>query len=412
MVSIYRSEALGIPHVLSAPKVQIGPQLPSDFHADEHPVKKEEGADLSEGEIEIDRSIYSNGIGDVRGYYQDGAYMAVPDITENNDGEVNDSHDSGDDEDEAERKLHQAYFSSLLDKYTNLRIVLNSTPPKNALSRLSPSQRVHAEPFGARSNTNAVWSRLLRNTDPHPLQLALMSKDSILRVLRVLLGGKFLRSGHTVDERTSRWLWALLARLPERGELNYAEVGWIRDLGRRAVLLGRSLAEMAALRDELADGGLGVHEGVDGSSSDEDVVAGDDPDIFEGAVSPSANTGSVPDAPDPDEAPKLVPSHEEGEIADDDEDVAMDIADDSSVEEGEAADDDDDDEAKLEERRRRLLEQLDASTAEDEQLRAEEMARERARMNMRATLCMVLTVAGEFYGQRDLLEFREPFVGM
>jgi hypothetical protein len=32
-----------------------------------------------------------------------------------------------------------------------------------------------------------------------------------------------------------------------------------------------------------------------------------------------------------------------------------------------------------------------------------------ARVNMRATLNMILTVAGEFYGQRDLLEFRDPF---
>lgn len=36
----------------------------------------------------------------------------------------------------------------------------------------------------------------------------------------------------------------------------------------------------------------------------------------------------------------------------------------------------------------------------------------RARMNARATLNMILTVAGEFYGQRDLLEFRDPFHGV
>ena len=33
----------------------------------------------------------------------------------------------------------------------------------------------------------------------------------------------------------------------------------------------------------------------------------------------------------------------------------------------------------------------------------------RAQVNLRATLNMILTVAGEFYGQRDLLEFRNPF---
>lgn len=34
---------------------------------------------------------------------------------------------------------------------------------------------------------------------------------------------------------------------------------------------------------------------------------------------------------------------------------------------------------------------------------------ERLELNMRVTLNMILTVAGEFYGQRDLLEFRNPF---
>ncbi|EQK99500.1 v-snare [Ophiocordyceps sinensis CO18] len=54
--------------------------------------------------------------------------------------------------------------------------------------------------------------------------------------------------------------------------------------------------------------------------------------------------------------------------------------------------------------------------AEDAPERADEKDREaaklRLRMNMRATLNMVLTVAGDFYGQRDLLQFREPFVGI
>ncbi|GAW26071.1 putative aspartyl-tRNA synthetase protein [Rosellinia necatrix] len=37
---------------------------------------------------------------------------------------------------------------------------------------------------------------------------------------------------------------------------------------------------------------------------------------------------------------------------------------------------------------------------------------DRALVNERATLNMILTVAGEFYGQRDLLEFRDPFGGL
>lgn len=278
----------------------------------------------------------------------------------------------------------------------------------------------------------------MRNTDPHPLQLALMSKESVMRIIRVLLGGTFLRRGHTLSERTSHWLWGLLARLPDSGELNHAEIGWVRDLGRRAVLLGRSLAEMAALREELADGGLGVNEGVDASSSDEDVIATDAEVVNGGVASPHDGN----DTPEGEEASKKnevaidVPGNlnsnnggeigdineeeeaEEGEVqggkrSDDEHDVAMDI--DSGSEEGEAAEDDAEQEEDLEAAKKRLLARMQdngSDTGDDADSDPQEEARIRLRINMRTTLNMILTVAGEFYGQRDLLEFREPFVGM
>lgn len=257
-----------------------------------------------------------------------------------------------------------------------------------------------------------------------------MSKDTVLKILRVMIGGKFLQSGHSIPQRTSHWLWALLARLPEVGELNHTEIGWIRDLGRRAVLLGRSLAEMAALRDELAEDGFGVNDNVDASSSDEEVVAeaieeGDEdydapvadatpngpPDTRDGILdSPPAI--AIPKDEIKTPAEKDNNSTDDGEIAkandgSEDEDVAMDTGSDSSADEGEITEQADD-EAALEEAKQKLLARL----AESESLRLEEEERRNARMNMRATLTMILTVAGEFYGQRDLLEFREPFVGM
>lgn len=242
----------------------------------------------------------------------------------------------------------------------------------------------------------------MRNTDPHPLQLALMSKESVVRILRVLIGGTFLQRGHTLSERTSQWLWGLLARLPDRGELNHTEIGWIRDLGRRAVLLGRSLAEMAALRDELADGGLGVNEGVDASSSDEDAGCTDAEEEYTKAPSANNNTPS-----EPSQSPKQGTNNddeeeeeEDGEIQESDADVAMEL-DSGSDEEHEV------DQGDLETAKRKLLDRLEAEDEVDAQ-----DVRMRLRINMRATLDMVLTVAGEGYGQRDLLEFREPFVGM
>ncbi|KAH7192491.1 uncharacterized protein B0J16DRAFT_61308 [Fusarium flagelliforme] len=409
-----RQQAAGIPHLLVAPKVQIGPQLPVELRGD----------DQDDEDGPVDRSIYNDGLGDSRGWYEDGAYMAMPDdVDGEGDYEEGEYPEDEDDYDE-EAAIREAYFASVMEQYLNLRNILHAEPPQNARSRLAKAQLKTEAPADNQSSVIATWSRILRDTDPHPLQVAHMSKDTTLRILRIMLGGKFLRRGYTLPERTSRWIWSLLARLPDKGELNYAEIGWIRDLGRRAVLLGRSLAEMAALRDELAEGGLGAHEAVDRSSSDEDVMADPEDLEIEGAVSadedeedstPAETEQEVEQAPkaaEPTTPSPPKPDAEEGEIdEDEDEDVAMDIASDSDAEEGEVAAPEP--QESLEAAKERLLAQIKSGLAPDDDEDAEkEAAKQRLRSNLRATLNMILTVAGEFYGQRDLLEFREPFVGM
>lgn len=360
--------------------------------------------------------------------------MARPDPEQQDDNEEPDALDH---DGVTEKAVHEAYFTSLLDQYNHLRRIVRARPPPNAtLPRGTPT---FAAAYNNDSRTTRLWSGVLHKTDPHPLQIARLSKESVLRILRIILGGKFLRQGYTIDERTSRWLWALLARLPDRGELGYAEIGWVRDLGRRAVLLGRSLSEMAALREELEEGALGVHEGVDGSSSDDDMLADDNnhgpeagdnttasapataPTSEIGGDSRSQVTGEADDERDQTAAQTLETNNEidegnstegpkqkevvdddeqeEGEI-EDDEDVAMELASNSSVEGAPVVE--------LDEAKARLLENL----LQDEHVDAAKAAKERSRVNMRATLNMILTVAGEFYGQRDLLEFREPFVGL
>ncbi|PTB52402.1 hypothetical protein M431DRAFT_91752 [Trichoderma harzianum CBS 226.95] len=415
-----RKQASSIPHLLVAPPIQIGPQLPPGFDRE----------DESEEEGELDQN--TDAIDDFaapkpKGFYEDGAYIG---ISEEWGDDTDQDDEPGEENPEAIQKaVNEAYFVSILSQYYRTREILHSELPDNAASRLSRSQATEANSFSP--STTKLWTRLLQTTDPHPIQVALMSKDTVLKILRVMIGGKFLQSGHSIPQRTSHWLWALLARLPEVGELNHTEIGWIRDLGRRAVLLGRSLAEMAALRDELAEDGFGVNDNVDASSSDEEVVAeaveeGDEdydaPAADATANGPPDTEGGILDSPPAsiailkDEvktpAEKDDESAGDGEIAkandgSEDEDVAMDTSSDSSADEGEITEKADD-EAALEEAKQKLLARL----AESESLRLEEEQRKNARMNMRATLTMILTVAGEFYGQRDLLEFREPFVGM
>ncbi|EHK19037.1 uncharacterized protein TRIVIDRAFT_157887 [Trichoderma virens Gv29-8] len=412
-----RKQASAIPHLLVAPPVQIGPQLPPGFDRED---ESEEEGELDQNTDTIDAFAEP----EPRGFYEDGAYIGISEGW----GVDIDQDDEPDEENHEaiQKAVNEAYFASILSQYYRTREILHAEPPGNAASRLSRSQATEA--ISLSPSTTKLWTRLLQTTDPHPIQVALMSKDTVLRIIRVMIGGKFLQSGHSIPQRTSHWLWALLARLPDVGELNHTEIGWIRDLGRRAVLLGRSLAEMAALRDELADDGFGVNDNVDASSSDEEVVAeaieeGDED--YDAAPAGEATSNGPPGTEDgivePVDIPEgenKIPMQKDDESADDgeiaqanesseDEDVEMDIASDSSGDEGEIIEQADD-VAALEEAKRKLLARL----AESEHERREEEKRRDARMNMRATLTMILTVAGEFYGQRDLLEFREPFVGM
>ncbi|KAF6837459.1 snare complex subunit vam7 [Colletotrichum plurivorum] len=420
-----RTQANGIPHLLVAPKVPIGPQLPKELQR-----TTDEADDAEEGEEapEHDRDIYTSGQGDFRGYYHDGAYTARPadwgeTKPEQETGDAEDGEWTEPDQEDPSSALREAYFASILARFATLRALLHTPPPSSAVSALPPTHDYHVGSFGPKSYTFSTWSDRLSSHDPAPAQVASMDKDAVLRVVRVLLGGKFLRRGGELRERTSRWLWALLARLPERGELNHVEIGWVRDLGRRAVLMMQSLADMAALRDALEGEGadLGVHDAVDDSSDDEDVLG---EMVVEEGDGESVGSREVSDKDDSTEDDAARPNGadtemEDGERDDDQKSEPMDVSEDGEVDEGEITDEKTAPAETLEEARARLLAQLDTAavevptegnTAADEE--EDDTAQMRARMNMRATLNMILTVAGEFYGQRDLLEFRDPFTGM
>ncbi|KAI0116577.1 hypothetical protein F4776DRAFT_636211 [Hypoxylon sp. NC0597] len=463
-----RTQASAIPHVLVASKA--GPQLPPQAV----PLTTDGLDDSKDGEGDIDRSIYQDGRGDFRGYYHDGAYTAYPpgyfDDEDEDEGQNEEDYDEEDyyyeegeegeagpeldyeDEsspDSSEGRPHNsnsdeirdAYFTSLSNQYLALRQILQTEPPSHLLYSLPWSNPTEVGEFGPRSDTFSKWSGRLRGTDPLPAQVAAMHKDGVIRLLRIILGGKFLRKNQQLRERTSRWIWALLARLPERGELDYQEIGYIRELGKRAVLMMVSLAEMEVLKEhyEVGDSSAGsqgeaevdVVEGVSEETSPEEFYDSDDVDL-------DVRDGDT-DARDKDEGLAATTSeNNRAEGATGDSDVEMQI-DSDSEEDGEVSEEPQqqaESSADIEMAKTRLLQRLD-TTAEDPDtevdtakppttdliieafaaLDAEEEAKKkeelyRAKVNERATLNMILTVAGEFYGQRDLLEFRDPFGGL
>ncbi|KJZ74866.1 hypothetical protein HIM_05775 [Hirsutella minnesotensis 3608] len=401
-----RQESYGIPHLLIAPTRGLGPQLPPELERHARGDTAEDGHVKQEPDLHQDAHAVT--LDDEHAYYEDGAYIARPSETHHDLGEL-DAHD-----DTRQKELHEAYFASILDRYRALRRALHSRPPPGAAKRLSSARPTYLD---RNPSTVRKWATVLRTANPHPLQLAIMDKYTVLRVLDVLLGGNFLRGGHTLTERTSQWLWGLLARLPDPGELDSAETASIRDLGRRAVLLGRSLAEMAALRAELEDDALGLHE--DGEIGEEVDVSGADADMSEGEVhlktdvfEDSSHEHMVQDDLVKKESSPTAEIVSNDSVKEETDSVEMDLSSDSGEHhEPEAAHANDDDGQALEGAKKALLSKLENRPDETDDDEAE-AARLRLRMNMRATLSMILTVAGEYYGQRDLLEFREPFVGL
>ncbi|KAI1437840.1 hypothetical protein GGR50DRAFT_609501 [Xylaria sp. CBS 124048] len=463
-----RNQASTIPHVLVAKKA--GPSLP--------PQPNSSSAECGDGDDrrqEVERSIYKDGVGDFRGYYQDGAYVAYPDnywYTSSEDATESAASDStgiGPHNSSADEIL-DAYFSAITNRYLALRKLLQTRPPSGAIEALPESNPTEVEQWKRGNTAFQQWGARLRSTDPLPAQIAAMHKDSVFRLFRIILNSKFLRKRTQLNERTSRWIWALLARLPGMGQLDYMEVGCIRELGKRAVLLMVSFAELELLRANFDVAGSSPEDqgefevGADVEEYFEFDLDQDEQDepVFTADASTSdimATDTSNPKAPvttNLGDSNTPARAHSQGSVSD----VEMQL--DSDVEDGEVTDADPspphvDSSTDLEAAKARFLAELDnddgkgeneyqdqdaptstthLSTAKDETSRptvignnAEQEQEEgehatdqdetedeehyveldRATVNERTTLNMILTVVGEFYGQRDLLDFRNPF---
>ncbi|KAK5636431.1 hypothetical protein RRF57_012143 [Xylaria bambusicola] len=483
-----RTQASAMPHVLVAKKA--GPSPP--------PRASIRGGEDDE-EQPADRTIYENGVGDFRGYYQDGAYVAYPDghwddgdeneelcDDYNGDDQEHNKSDSDNDPDASESdddrprnssadEIRDAYFTSITNRYIALRKLLQTEPPESALRALPATNPAEVGQWKRGADTFQKWEGRLRTTDPLPAQIAAMHKDSIFRLIRVILTCKFLRKRTQLRERTSRWIWALLARLPAAGELDYMEVGYVRELGKRAVLMMVSLAELEVLREhyDVAGSSPGDQDeyeaGVDIDEYYEDVLSQDSPDDIANAPTPEEARVHVeqimsPHASTPNNGANRTVNNATNmkhgvetaypqELSPDDaSDIEMQL--DSDMEDGEVADEPppphSDSVADIETAKARLLARLSDAVEDDEvknldisspippsakptpagaeaaqttpESRIDEseedaeyeryQALDRDKINERATLNMILTVAGEFYGQRDLLEFRDPFGGL
>jgi hypothetical protein len=362
------------------------------------------------------RAIYETGVGDYRGWYVDGAYCAAPQESSQTWDET------ADNEDEDGKDPQLAYFDSIISRYEALRAQLQQTPPPEAVARLDKDRPTYL----GKLNTEVarLWRWKMRQIDPVPAQIASMSKVTVLKLLGLLTTGTLLKRGAEVQVGVSRWAWALLARLPERGELTSEEIGIVRDLGKKAVLVGMGLKEEQAWEEGMEE----VEAGLDDEYYEEGsaVVNGDEIDLnIEGGFEDSELDPLIPetDTINDDESNKR---QKMGQITgprlptdstvpvpitkkqDDEEKSFMANGTGNHEDEGELSAED------LVAAKARMLAALNGS--KEEPLHEAEIFEEEnllklkkgaERCNTKATVDMIITVAGEMYGQRDLLEFRQ-----
>ncbi|KAJ5094534.1 hypothetical protein N7456_010395 [Penicillium angulare] len=257
-------------------------------------------------------------------------------------------------------EAQSAYYNLLRHRFKLLRSTLKCSPPAAVIAALD-----HAHPISLPRRVEAArkeWRRLVMTVDPQMAQLACMDMDSVFGVLQIMarMMSDVLRSGDAEKiRRIGAWAWGLLGKCREIGELSTAEVGDIRDLGKRAAKILQKIREaddtMQMEDEELPD-----------SETGEEELAQEE----------------VPAETDEPEDQTTQTELENGNDAD-----MADVVDEA---------------AELEAAKARLQAKMQDSG--DSEVDADD---DSVSKQTRAMLDMVIMVVGEFYGQRDLLDSRE-----
>ena len=212
--SYNRSEAKGVPHLLVAPRA-----LPLD-------------QDL------VEEGIHSVDLDDQGGgYYADGAYTAAPktDVLVSSDHEPPDAQDF--------------YYERLSARFKLLHATLRCDPHLSAIESLSSSSLISLPPDI--ESAQSQWRLHLQSSDPLLVQLACMDSESVLEVIKILTGtmGQTVRS-RSLDKisRFGAWAWGLLGKCRDRTELGSEEIAILRELGKRAVQL------LVGIKDKIEQG--------------------------------------------------------------------------------------------------------------------------------------------------------------
>lgn len=386
-----RSEANSLPVLFSAPtQTTDSSNLASDTKRDLKPLEP-------------------NNLPLPAGFYEDEAYIApAEDVDENK------AVHSPSKLDELYPDTQKSYNNLLRHRFLLLRSTLRCSPPAGAINTLDNDHPISL-PRKAGS-AHKIWRRLLVTVEPRMVQLASMDMDSVLEVLEILarMMSDVVRGDDTQRvRRIGAWAWGLLGKCREVGQLSTREVGVVRNLGKRAATILRKVQELEM--DE-------YEEEVDSSVVDppkEETQQGNliedkkdtKEEVQQGSTVQDKEATKQETQPEPTaqgeeetkEEARLEPIVQSEEKSNQEELAEPAEAQDSSMPDASL------EESDLEAAKARLQARLqnNSDSAEMPASCDEEEEEDDWSIQTHALLDMIITVVGEFFGQRDLLQERE-----
>ena len=309
---------------------------------------------VAEGESQTLAADEIEDYSEVEDYHPDRAWISAPE---------GNSYDAA----ESSPDAQDLYYLAMLNRFAQLQARLRLPAPLSAIELLTSSRPISFPPDAVKAREK--WRHVTKTSDPSPTQLACMDPESVMELVKLLtecMSGIIKSRVRVKVKRLGAWIWATLARCRDPGELSSEEVAELRELGKRAVQLLEFVrrSQSVGLDDQTAtcdDTAIllddGMHVGREGGPSFK-VAAESDGDEYLGA--------SEKDPTKLEHAKAQIASMLEAS----DEDGAAQIGEESG-----------------------LAEEVALEIDVDKQIRM--------------VLDTTLTIVGEVYGQRDLLEHRD-----
>lgn len=189
------------------------------------------------------------------GYYADGAYTAAPTLA--NGGAAENRADEDIDPQEA-------YYVSLLGRFEDLSTHLQNPPPADWIP---PSVASTAQALN--TGYNSKWRSNLK-TQPSMVLISLLSQETVLRGLR-MFETRLTTERLSESQSLGLWVWGLLGRCRDVGQMGSEEIGILRDLGKKTIWLLRVM-KAGVLRVE-DDEGSYMESDADFDRNNEDLEA-------------------------------------------------------------------------------------------------------------------------------------------